>query len=76
MLFWEKTKHLQRGNTGGTYDGVQVGIYVEFLAWRAQRFVLAGEADRLSTFPVFDGDVEALARVSQQAQAARVAAAS
>ena len=75
VRFWEKTKHWHRETfAGGIAEGVQANPFVEFLAWRAQLFILAGEAHQLSNLPVFDSDVDALAQVSRKAQAVRAAA--
>ena len=90
LMIWEKLKHTLRIPGGYSDDstlwgtaaersalpvGWPAAIHFEYLASRAQRYVLDhGEAE-IGSIPRFDADLEALRAMRNRAQAARTSAA-
>ena len=75
IVAWEKIKHFSRVTTtwpgGAAAGGLGGGLMFEYLAWRAQNYVLKHGAGPVGGVPVFDADVEALCEIGMKAQAAR-----
>ena len=78
---WEKLKHVvRRGGVGTPAETGRAAIpgggasLFEYLASRAQRYVLEHGEGELSSIAIFDADVEAVAAMDQRARRARVAA--
>ena len=74
---WEKLKHAMRGGAGPFAAGI-VGelpgpLHFEYLAWRAQEYLLRHGVEEFGEVPVFDADMDALAGMGREAQRARPA---
>ena len=79
VFLWEKVKHMVRTGAAASGEGrlvtlPGVGLHFEFLASRAQAYLLEhGEAE-IGSIAVFDADLEAMAAMAERAQQARGAA--
>ena len=75
---WEKLKHTMRGGAG-PFPGGAIGelpgpLHFEYLAWRAQEYLLRHGVEEFGEIPVFDADLDALAATFKEAQRVRAGA--
>ena len=77
ILTWDKVKHVVRGGVPRSMavpEGVHNNLDFEYLAWRAQAYMTTHGVDRFAAVPIFNPDIPAVDRVSQEAQQIRVLA--
>ncbi len=78
LMMWDKLKHFLRGGASFGSEGVvgfHAGLDFEYLAWRAQSYLVKSGAKSFAAVPIFDPDFALVDRVSRQAEDARVPAA-
>ena len=71
---WEKVKHWARSDEGLEQNGLKLGMFVEFLAARAQDYLAREGVKQLGNMPVFDADPNVLEVVREQVALARATA--
>ncbi len=75
---WEKLKHALRGGGGPFGQSITADLpgplHFEYLAWRAQQYLLRHGVEDFGAIPVFDADWDALSATFREAQQARAKA--
>ena len=79
IAHWEKLKHTMRGGSDPFGNIVVTAelpgpLHFEYLAWRAQQYLLQHGVEDFGEIPVFDADWDALTATFKEAQRVRVAA--